>query len=231
MTPHRAENSTSEKHRQYAGQEDAQPVIGWLNKNAASQAGQRIAALVRDLASLSRYRQVRRPPTRQDFTWLETKYPELRKLNLRDYADRPWPKAWAGQGYDLATLKRARGRLLRYTFHPYLVNPWVRGEARDSLLVVWRPSRRLSKAGEQEAAVISLLVGLVEDRLIDKIRECSCGTWFFPKKSESDVCSRECYRKKYSSTEEFKEARRKYMKKRYQEQVANARLKRLPRKK
>lgn len=211
----------ADKEREYRGQEDVEPVVSWLNKHATDPAGRRIAALVHDLKSLSGRRPRFQPPTGQVAAWFEKHF----KVDLRGLR---WPKAWetveAGQDCDPAVFERARRRLSRYAFRPWLLAPFIRGEMQNSLSIMWMStSRRVKK---QEAWAVALLVRLTEDGLLDKVRQCSCGKWFFPKKSYQEVCSRQCYLKGYWKTKEYRASHRKYMRGYYQiQKVRKARKK------
>jgi integrase len=66
-----------------------------------------------------------------------------------------------------------------------------------------------------ESDAIDAMVDLARDRLLPRVEKCLCGKWFFARFSHQHFCSSKCRDKHHQSSPEFKEKRRKYMR-RYQ---------------
>src|SRR5271157_3194381 len=62
-----------------------------------------------------------------------------------------------------------------------------------------------------EALAARGVMELARQRLLDRIRRCICGTWFFARFMHQRSCSDRCRHKNYEQSEEFKENRRTYM--------------------
>jgi hypothetical protein len=61
---------------------------------------------------------------------------------------------------------------------------------------------------------------LLAVRLVHRLRECRCGTWFFGRRDNHRHCSGACREKEFRSTAHGKQMRRKYMQK-YRRQPSN----------
>jgi hypothetical protein len=68
-------------------------------------------------------------------------------------------------------------------------------------------------AGESVAA--HGVIELTKQKLLDRIRCCICGKWFFARFMHQRSCSAKCRHKNYEQSEEFKENRRTYMRNYY----------------
>ena len=68
-------------------------------------------------------------------------------------------------------------------------------------------------AGESVAA--HGVIELTKQKLLDRIRCCVCGKWFFARFMHQRSCSAKCRHKNYEQSEEFKENRRTYMRNYY----------------
>lgn len=63
---------------------------------------------------------------------------------------------------------------------------------------------------------VRLILRLIEEGTLLKIRRCQqCGKWYFAHYWHQQYCTTSCRRKHLSVTEEFKEERRKYMRRYY----------------
>ncbi|ADW67344.1 hypothetical protein AciX9_0271 [Granulicella tundricola MP5ACTX9] len=63
--------------------------------------------------------------------------------------------------------------------------------------------------GEQLA--VRDIVGLLETRRLELMRQCECHLWFFARKSDQRACSQNCRHRAYEQTDAFKAKRRLYM--------------------
>jgi len=68
-------------------------------------------------------------------------------------------------------------------------------------------------AGESVAA--HSIIELARRGLLDRLRQCDCGKWYFARFAHQRSCSSTCRRRVYEKTEKFKTKRRKYMRKYY----------------
>ncbi len=222
---------TSEKHvsgapRVYRGQNDAGPVVQWLNLNAKSEAARRVAILIADLAALCGSA---RP--------LMLRAPVGRGL-ISDPAT--WPVVGCfGNTWDFDAQRRAQKALSRYSFRPYIFGSKRKGSGfqvemlPSGLFDPWIPSVFASKSArprqwitvadaegkgrEQESWTILHVIRLAGDGLIARIRRCSCGDWFFAQHCRRQWCSTKCRLRDYKSTPEWKEKRNRYMREYYRD--------------
>jgi hypothetical protein len=67
--------------------------------------------------------------------------------------------------------------------------------------------------GETLAALA--VVDLTKQKLLDRVRHCICGNWFFARFAHQQSCSAKCRHKNYEQSEEFKANRRTYMRNYY----------------
>jgi hypothetical protein len=82
------------------------------------------------------------------------------------------------------------------------------------LIVCYRNTApRLARVREAEA--VSLIVALASVGLLERLRPCSCGKWFFGRTSEQRFCSANCRIRHFKSSDEWKAHRRKYMREYY----------------
>jgi hypothetical protein len=80
--------------------------------------------------------------------------------------------------------------------------------------------------GEVKAA--HAIFELAEVGVLDRIRQCECGSWFFARTTGQISCSSRCRQKRYESTEKFKKKRCEYLKKRYHNFVKGGKAKITP---
>ena len=59
------------------------------------------------------------------------------------------------------------------------------------------------------------VIELTKQKLLDRIRHCICGNWFFARFVHQQSCSAKCRHKNYEQSEDFKAARRIYMRNYY----------------
>ncbi len=71
-----------------------------------------------------------------------------------------------------------------------------------------------------ESIAIHNAVALAKIGLLGRLMSCGCGRWFFAKFSHQRLCSPRCRKKNHESSEEFKAARRAYMRQYYHLKVS-----------
>jgi hypothetical protein len=98
-------------------------------------------------------------------------------------------------------------RLAEYPTAPFFYPTYGREWVIEDAVVGDRP------AGESVAAHSIIL--LAQQGLLDRIDLCDCGKWYFARFRHQRCCSALCRRKFYEKTDEFREKRRKYMRKYY----------------
>lgn len=59
------------------------------------------------------------------------------------------------------------------------------------------------------------ILALAQIGLLDRIKRCDCGKWYFARFTHQRSCSANCRRRVYEKTEKFKAKRRKYMRRYY----------------
>ena len=71
-----------------------------------------------------------------------------------------------------------------------------------------------------ENIVVQWLIRLTSEHLLDRIRRCVCGKWFFAARNQRKSCSAKCRHKLYEQTEDYRQRRRKYMREYYRSQLS-----------
>jgi hypothetical protein len=56
---------------------------------------------------------------------------------------------------------------------------------------------------------------LAQKKMLERVRECMCGEWFFARRKDKTACSAICRHKTYEQSERFKVQRRQYMRNYY----------------
>ena len=91
--------------------------------------------------------------------------------------------------------------LMDYKFFPRIES--VRG---NDVRVGWVPSEPVASAN-----IVSLWLGLAEERLLSKLKQCAvCSKWFFAKFSHNEYDTVKCREKAAKQDAKRREARRKY---------------------
>lgn len=88
----------------------------------------------------------------------------------------------------------------------------------DGSLAVEDALTGLGPIGENLAA--HAVIQLAEKRLLQRVRRCVCGKYFFANFSHQRSCSAACRHKNYEQTEQFKERRRAYMRTYYRLKIS-----------
>jgi hypothetical protein len=122
--------------RRYICQEDAEPVVTWLNQNAATHDARRLARLIADLQVVCGSVQpllIRFPPP-EEAARFKKKHPRLfNSISPREAVERGlllnpanWPVVDFGQDmYDTRAVRRVQAALTRYSFRPYILKGGV----------------------------------------------------------------------------------------------------------
>ncbi len=255
MSSYSSRKRVLERPRIYRGQEDAGPVVQWLNQNAGSDAARRVAKLIVDLTALcgSVRPLVLRFPPPEEMARFKRKHPGLyRSISLPEAVERGlisnpanWPvRDGFGERWDSEPERRAQAVLARYSFRPYIFDNNKEGGFQVEMLPsrlftprkipgswairITRPRRWITvadaegKGREQESWTILRMIRLTRDGLIDRIRRCSCGKWFFAQHRQRRWCTTECRHREYKSTPEWKEKRNRYMRGYYRENYSQS---------
>lgn len=249
-----------ENRRHYAGQEDARPVVEWLNRTTNKRATARIGSLVQDLSSLcaSARPLIYRVPTAEAFKRIKQSHPKLyatgtvraaEAAGLLDAAS-DWTLWTPGfRDYDDGAAERVQRALRYYTFRPYLHAAMPSTNARTftielvpGKLLTEKSAGRFVHRGqptvadlegqgrEQESWAVMHLINLSQAGLVDKVRRCSCGKWLFARTRSSRWCSSRCRIGAYRSTPEWKEKRNQYARDYYNRFHASSRARKPHRK-
>ena len=146
-----------------------------------------------------------------------------------------WPTTKLGRDYSRKAFRRAQAALARYSFKPLLIsespqahrlglcerppskNMYARLYGEDIAPAFRKPDRAFIVAmrsggrekGEGHAVVH--IIALTERGLIDRVRRCSCGTWFFARNVKMTHHTARCRHRDYKSTPEWREKRNRYM--------------------
>jgi hypothetical protein len=117
-----------------------------------------------------------------------------------------------------STIDRKRNEALRdlnRRVSVYRMNPVCTSSQQVGLIVRYRHTApTLAQSLEAEAA--SFIISLASVRLLERLRACICGKWFFGRTFTQRFCSPTCRIRHFKSSEEWKAHRRKYMRDYYQ---------------
>lgn len=235
--------SVLEEERRYTGQEDAVPIVRWLNEHRNNRAGQRVASLVLDLTALCS------TVTPWEARMAPPEWERLR-VGLLDGSIRPQrgsaadPKTWLMLGrsrdYSEKAFHRAQAALARYTFRPVLVREGygssadiekrgrksalailygedmtVQTQSSDQRFEVELQARSGRRALKDESYVVWHVIRLLEAGLIERVRQCSCGVWFFAHNTQMRHHNARCRHHDYKSTPAWRQKRNRYMREYY----------------
>lgn len=176
--------------RVYEGEASGTNVASWLNgeggRNSVASR-KRVVALLENLRKILAI--VASMPS--DFDWDNAGYG----------AHPPEP-----EGFDRLTTE------LAYRLQEYPTCPFFSVDVGRKWFIddgVWgnRPS------GESVAA--HSIFEIAKAGLLDRIKQCDCGRWYFARFRHQCSCSTACRRRVYEKTQSFKAKRRKYMRKYY----------------
>ncbi len=116
------------------------------------------------------------------------------------------------------------GKKLRRLMHEldcrtseYQLEPFCEIDCDNKLFIDEAVSGRVP-AGESVAA--HGVFELLKQGLLDRIRCCICGRWFFARFAHQRSCSGACRHKLYEQSDDFKDRRRKYMRSYYRLKIS-----------
>lgn len=184
--------------RTYAGENDAKPLIEWLNRKPKISERGRIEKL---LANLAKVRQKYGEGGQEHR--LEGD-PQLRGLF---WPISTFPKSWYGKDHNVA-LREAQAELARHKVWPTLEavsNP--RSRTSGSILSFgWKHSR------DKAAEAVLHIVMLGKDGNLWRVRQCRhCEKWFYARFSHQGFHSNRCQMAEYKASPSWREKRQKYM--------------------
>jgi hypothetical protein len=104
-------------------------------------------------------------------------------------------------------INELNARLDEYPSTPTFYINWGREWVFDDAIAGRRPPG--------ESVAIHGVIELAKLHLLDRVIRCQCSRWFFAKFAHQRFCSTRCRRKHHQSSEEFKAARREYMRQYY----------------
>lgn len=198
------------KHRphQFVGQEEGDALAQWLNQWQAKKMGQSVAELLNDLKRLL-----------QEMDEIGEKFAQLMK---RKHAEaiviaKSAPSHRGTTVVNLSELpscpdyqkivRRADRLLSQCSMRPRLM--WQRkgiiGRNANVIEFGWHYKDARSEG-------LHRLVTVAKNGHLDRIRNCAnpkCASWFFAKGPTGKYCSRDCQRRDYQTSEEWKKHRRK----------------------
>ena len=184
--------------REYAGEHISQPLLDWLNRLKRTAEHQRIERLLMNLSVLRRHH--------GEGAWsnsLRAKYPKLRGLT--------WPVVPSMMGREFnRALRAARKELSRHRMWPD-VNSFtdpVSESAGSKVDFIWNTEN--SPASD---AVLQIVL-LGREGLLWRVRQCpACQRWFYARFRHQNYCTMRCQQGHYKRSPEWREHRRKYMRK------------------
>jgi hypothetical protein len=101
---------------------------------------------------------------------------------------------------------------LNNKFQEYRTSPFLEIDCGRKWFFEWQI---VGKRSSEEHIAASDVIELTKGRLLDRVRSCACGKWFFARFSHQRSCSPQCRHKLYESTQAFKVKRRQYMREYY----------------
>jgi hypothetical protein len=208
----------AQRNRTYWGSDTADLLIRWLNQTAGTARNRRIMELVGQITDYIRITDqaagsAPSPSRKSDkalLMWEGKRMPEGEFLAVRNKEIEE-----AANAINLA--------LRRYSLRPRLA-----GRYADRSLFAWSPpSKDWMTSGDKlpiegvfpkayvvftEGHAVKQITELCHEGLIDRLRKCPCGNWFYAKFSHSKFCSPTCQQKIYRSSPEWKKHRQEWAK-------------------
>lgn len=203
--------------RLYWGAELSRLLILWLNSTKGTARNGRVAALLAQIhrctAALAEH-QDQNTKTRGQMWW------EGRAIKGGVWLQYPTPTGSNDEVKQaVEAVETAFGRYtfraeLAYCYSNRLLFDWVPAK-RDWLKGADRfggPSRDETHFVFTETHAVARIVELCHEGLIERVRMCSCGAWFFAKFSHMKFHSTACQQKAYRDDPSWRAHRREYMK-------------------
>ena len=173
--------------REYSGQEEARPLLEWLNQPIKDRARQNVG----EILEIFCYLQERASPKRNS--------------------------ANAYSKEDLNNSNNRLSDLLReYKYYPMLLPLGSRSGCYWYPVPRGSKYARGWAAEYDDANAVYHLAQLAKADLLNQLKKCSCGRWLFARFSHQRFCSAQCREKEFRSSPEWKEYRRKKAREYYQ---------------
>ena len=215
---HMSQASQTPIRRKYWGSDIADYVVRWLNQTGGTARNRRIVDLLNRLNEYLRFTDKvagtspasARLADGDTFVWDGKKMPAGGLL--------------ATPNKDIDDARKAINVLLRR----YIWRLELKGRYADRSLFAWSlPSKNWLITGDRlpiadvsfnasvvftEGDAVRQIIELCHEGLIERLRKCTCGTWFYAKFSHSKFCTTACQQKVYRSSPEWKKHRQEWMK-------------------
>lgn len=190
--------SDSKPTRAYSGEREARDVLGWLNFRLFEDEEHRRLKHVIEKAT---GRRIRFRQEQQRVIEILRLYQQdrVRWKNMEQYGQNEKKRSEK----ETAAFRELQSRLRRYKFYPRFF-PLGR-----VLSFAWTPIQPDHPERYGEVSAIADLSKLAEKGLLDHLRECTCGKWIWARFSHQRFCSSKCREKRFRSSPEWREHRRK----------------------
>lgn len=188
--------------REYAGEQLSKPLLEWLNRRRRGADHVRIERLLANLAIVIRFYGDGTLTAADNH--LATTYPGLVGLtwSLRDL-----PAAVVSREFDRAR-REVRKELSRHRMFPdlgFVTNPKSPSKG-NKLMFQWNCGNK-----EESEAVLQIVL-LGGEGLLSRVRRClKCQRWFYARFKHKLFCGTPCQQSYYRESPEWREGRRKYM--------------------
>ena len=191
----------------FPGRAKAYTTLKWLNITMGTPANARIIELLKIVKKLEAQTNQTKPLGVTLLTWKVPKRSAIQKSNRRRVSR-------------LAT--ELNNRLSKYRIYPEIF-PRQKGR----WLLRWRPlvngpetQITVSAAGDTETYpftegdTLLRILGIAETGDLHRLRQCRhCGNWLFARVRHQDYCNTECQQLNFRTSDEFKDKRKRYMRK------------------
>lgn len=190
MPKHQSHGTGLQIEREYSGQEEAKPLLEWLNKPAKDLGRQRVREIL------------------EIFTHLQKGWTVERTTDkVHAY--------YVGQDHrkSIARLERL---LRNYKYFPML---FPLGTFSQSHWFPVRRGIKYARGWEvdyDDSNAVLDLAQLADEDLLIRMKKCTCGLWMFARFSHQRFCSVKCREKEFRSSPEWKAYRRKKAREYYQ---------------
>jgi hypothetical protein len=173
--------------RTYKGEPEARQLVAWLNETKNSAAHGRVVRLIELFSALAAANELLTTAAIQVRPYLQVD-------RLQTQIDRilkghvSCPRVWAAGPFGILVSRGVAGR---------------RWDIADS---VWP---------KNEFAAVEAVLSLVAIGVIDKLKVCRCGQWFFGRFAHTKFHTTKCQQQEHRQDEEYKEKRRRWARKNY----------------
>jgi hypothetical protein len=218
-TSHRSRQKHPSEKRIYWGSEIAVVLIPWLNATSGTDRHRRVVEL---LDRIKQYLRIANGEVPERLSVAQSRsggaiWWEGRLIRGSARLDYPAPTN--------AKLKRA-AQAINQVLARYLLRPELAYGYGPRLLFDWSPANKnwRTKADRvggsspdetwfvfTESHAVTRIVELCHEGLIDRLRRCACGNWFYAKFAHQRFCSTRCQQASYRDDPDWKKRRRTYM--------------------